>query len=98
MVVIVALKGALHYQEDLIGGQGGCRAHYLIENEFTVRRVCRFATYPYLPSETMAMSLTLPLQTQQAAVLICGFHATSKTTNPWWPVEALADSVHGASP
>lgn len=28
----------------------------------------------------------------------CGFHATSKTTNPWRPVEALADSVHGASP
>lgn len=46
MVVIVALKGALRYQEDLIGGQGGCRAHYLIENGFTVRRVCRFATYP----------------------------------------------------
>ena len=29
------------------GGQGGCRAHYLIENGFTVRRVCRFATYPW---------------------------------------------------
>ena len=56
------------------------------------------ATYPYMPSETMTMSLTLSLQTQQAAVLICGFHATSKTTNPWRPVEASADSVHGASP
>ena len=30
--------------------------------------------------------------------LMCGFHATSKTTNPWRPVEASADSVHGASP
>lgn len=28
------------------GGQGGCRAHYLKKNGFTVRRVCRFATYP----------------------------------------------------
>ena len=42
-----------------------------------------------MPSETMTMSLTLSLQTQQAAVLICGFHATSKTTNPWRPVEFL---------
>lgn len=46
MVATVALRGTLRYQEDLIGGQGGCRAHYLIENGFTVRRVCRFATYP----------------------------------------------------
>ena len=37
----------------------------------------------------MTMSLTFSLQTQQAAVLICGFHATSKTTNPWRPVESL---------
>ena len=79
-------------------GRVGVEPTTLKKNGFTVRRVCRFATYPYLPSETMAMSLTLPLQTQQAAVLICGFHATSKTTNPWRPVEALADSVHGASP
>ena len=33
---------------DASGGQGGCRAHYLKKNGFTVHRVCRFATYPNL--------------------------------------------------
>lgn len=46
------------------GGQGGCRAHCSIGAGFTVRCVCRFATYPYkCHPETVAMSLTLPLQT-----------------------------------
>ena len=38
----------LFYTTLMNGGQGGCRAHYPHKkNGFTVRRVCRFATYPF---------------------------------------------------
>ena len=45
-----------------------------------------------------ALLWVLLLNSELTVPVFCGFHATSKTTNPWRPVEALADSVHGASP
>ena len=45
-----------------------------------------------------ALLWVLLLNSELTVPVFCGFHATSKTTNPWRPVEALADSVHGAYP
>ena len=47
----------MRYKIYYFGGQGGCRAHYVQkDNGVTVRRVCRFATYPYKYFYTLSQS------------------------------------------